>query len=56
MREFKAYLAEHRDLIFTIVLLFLADTWMLHGALRARLEGVCHKILDKADASAKEKK
>jgi hypothetical protein len=46
LKEFKAYLAEHRDLIFTVLLLFVADAYLLNGALRTKLESILHRTAD----------
>lgn len=51
--EFKTaaqkFLQDNRDTIFTVLLLFIVDTYFLNGALRARLEGLLHKTVDKLD-------
>lgn len=49
-REFKTFIAEHRDIIFTVILLAIADRFLLNGALSAKLTALAHKITDKASA------
>ncbi len=48
-REFKSYLAEHRDLIFSLLLLFIADQYVLNGALRNRLEAMLQKVVARVE-------
>lgn len=47
--EVSAYLKAHRDLIFTLGLVFLADHFLLKGALKTRLQAVVSSVLDKAE-------
>lgn len=47
--EFKQYLKEHRDIIFTVTLLFVADHFLLNGALKAKLTSILHKVVDRIE-------
>lgn len=49
LREFKAFISEHRDLIFTVLLITLLDSFLLNGALRTRLESILQATLKKAE-------
>ena len=46
LKEFKSYVAEHKDLIFSIILLFLADKVFLEGALQSKIASLVHRIMD----------
>lgn len=50
VKDLKDYLSEHKDMIFTIVLLALADALFLNGALRTKLESILHRVADKLEA------
>lgn len=49
----KQYLTEHRDVVWSIVLVALIDQFFLNGALKSRissiLEGVCKKAEQKVN-------
>lgn len=46
LKEFKSYVAEHKDLIFSIILLFLADKIFLEGACQAKIAALVHRIME----------
>jgi hypothetical protein len=46
LKEFKSYVAEHKDLIFSVILLALADKVFLGGALQAKLASLIHRIVE----------
>jgi hypothetical protein len=48
--ELKDYLKTHKDLIFTVLFLALADSLFLDGALRTKLQGILHKVTDRLEA------
>lgn len=49
LKEFRQYLSEHRDLVFSVLLLFVADSFFLNGALRAKLQSILHKVVEKVE-------
>lgn len=51
MKSFREYLNMHRDMIFTVALVFIADHYLLGGALKSRLQGLLEGILNKAETS-----
>ena len=51
----KKYLGENRDFIFTLALLFVADQFLLNGALRAKLENLCNRTADRLTESTNAK-
>ena len=51
MNSFKQYLDKHRDMIFTIALVFVADHYILGGALKERLRKLLEGILTKAESN-----
>lgn len=53
--EFRAYLSEHRDLVFTIIIVALIDHLLLDGALKERLKGLLGGFLDKAETKVSPK-
>lgn len=48
MNSFKIYLNEHKDFIFTLMLIFIADHFLLGGALKEKLKATTEKFLDRA--------
>jgi hypothetical protein len=48
MKLFKDYLEAHRDTIFTLVLILLADHYVFNGAFRETISDAFKKLLDKA--------
>jgi hypothetical protein len=46
LKEFKSYVAEHKDLIFSVILLALADKVFLDGALQAKLASLIYRIVE----------
>lgn len=50
LKEFKQYLSEYRNPIFTVLLLLLADYFFLGGALRGRLQRLLEAVTNKAEA------
>lgn len=53
LRELRQYLSDHRDLIFTVVLVALVDAFFLDGALKSRLKSILSGIIDKAESKLK---
>lgn len=51
MNSFRAYLDKHRDLIFTVALVFLVDHYFLGGAFKERLQKLLGGVLDKAESN-----
>ncbi len=47
--EVGSYLKAHRDLIMTLGLVFLADHFLLKGALKMRLQSAVGSLLAKAE-------
>ena len=47
LQEFRKFVAEHRDLIFTVLLLLAVDYLAFNGALRERLEGLLRGVADR---------
>lgn len=45
--EFKAYVAKHRDIIFTAVFVLLVDEFFLRGALKDKITSLLNKVIDK---------
>lgn len=48
MDSLRNYLNNHKDLIYTLILAFLADHYVLGGAFREKIKAVVEKLLDKA--------
>lgn len=53
-RSFREYISRHSDIIFTVVLVMLADRWFFKGALKSSVQGLAHKLIAKADAKLSE--
>lgn len=51
MNSFRIYLDKHRDTIFTVALVFLADHYILKGALKERLRRLLEGLLTRAENS-----
>lgn len=51
MKLFRDYLNTHRDLIFTVALVFIADHYLLNGALKERIQRLLEGILNKAEST-----
>lgn len=49
MKSFREYLNQHRDMIFTVALVFICDHYLLGGALKERLKSLLEGILNKAE-------
>lgn len=49
MSMVKEYMNKHRDIIFTLVGAMLVDHFLLHGALRKRIQAVVEAILFKVE-------
>ena len=49
LREFRQYLTDHRDLIFTVVIVAAVDAFFLDGALKSRLKSILNGFIDKAE-------
>ena len=48
--QVKEFIKNHRDIIFTIIAIALADKYLLNGALRSRLTKLVEAILSRAEA------
>lgn len=48
MKIFKSYLEDHRDTIFTLVLILLVDHYVFKGAFAETIKSAFSKIIDKA--------
>lgn len=46
--SFKAYVQKHGDILFTLLLILVADKWFFHGALKGTLQGLADKLIGKA--------
>lgn len=51
MNSFRAYLDKHRDLIFTVALVFIVDHYFLGGAMKERIKKLLEGFLNKAEAN-----
>lgn len=49
LKEFRQYLADHRDLLFTVILVAAVDAFFLDGALKVRLKNILSGFIDKAE-------
>lgn len=49
LQEVKSYMSEHRDIIFTLGLLFLADHFLLNGAIKTKLSAILSKTVDRLE-------
>lgn len=50
LSEFRAYLREHRDLVFTILIIAAVDAFFLDGALKSRLKAILNGFIDRAES------
>lgn len=50
LQEVKNYMADNRDLVFTICLVAIADQFLFEGALRERIKKLIEGILTKTEA------
>lgn len=50
LREFKAYLSEHRDIVFTLLLIIVVDTFFFDGAFKTRIKGLLEGVVRKAES------
>ena len=48
-KEFKQYIADHRDLVFSILLIMFADSFFLNGALRTKLSSLLHGVVTRLE-------
>lgn len=48
--DLKAFIAEHKSVIYWLAVLFLADHFFFQGAFRERLNGIMNKMLGKVES------
>lgn len=46
--SFKNYVTKHADILFTVVLVMIADKWFFGGALKNSIQGLANKLITKA--------
>lgn len=49
LRELRQYVADNRNLIFTVILIAIVDAFFLDGALKSRLKNILTSFIDKAE-------
>lgn len=48
MKAFKDYLSEHKDLIFTLLIVLLVDHFCFQDAFKEKIKAAMNKLLDRA--------
>jgi|SRR5579871_69268 len=46
IKQFQDYISEHKDIVFSVLLLFLCDKVFLNGALQEKLASFVHKLVE----------